>query len=327
MREFIDGFETGNFSLWDARDGYNDNISIVAGFTSAGGSKALYLQSPGRYLQKYLTARDEYYVAFLYKFNVLDTAGNFFNFMNGSTILGSLYHGYNATVLTATKGPSFTSLGVGTKQFTSGQELLIEINYKPATDATGKFIVKINGIIDLNLTNIISASNALQIDRIQIGGNVHNTACDNIIVDSSEWIGNTKITGVTPSASGNYTQWTPSAGDNYDCVNEIPASDTDYVSTNTIDMIDTYAMGNMPSEAVSIKCVSSHFRAKTEGAPTPTKIAPVFRIGGTDYIGTENIISTSFLSYSQVWENNPATSSSWAVNEVNSLEGGVKSRA
>jgi len=51
---------------------------------------------------------------------------------------------------------------------------------------------------------------------------------DNLIVDNAGWIGQTRIQGLAVSGAGTTTQFDPSTGSNYECVNEVPYSDTDY---------------------------------------------------------------------------------------------------
>ena len=50
---------------------------------------------------------------------------------------------------------------------------------------------------------------------------------------------------VVPSGAGNYAEFDPSTGTNYSCVDEIPPSDADYVSTATAGEYDSYAMNSI----------------------------------------------------------------------------------
>src|SRR3990172_7953604 len=132
---------------------------------------------------------------------------------------------------------------------------------------------------------------------------------DDIVFDDAAYPGNTKIAGLIPNGAGFSSQWDPSAGLNYQCVDELPPSDADFVSTNVVNEVDTYALSDLPSEAATIKCVQVHCRARKEGSATPQNINLAVRTTGGDAYSADQALESSFKPHINHWENNPGTSS------------------
>ena len=122
--------------------------------------------------------------------------------------------------------------------------------------------------------------------------------------------------------------WNPSTGDNYACVDEVPPSETDYVSLNHIGNVDTYAAGDLVGAIGSVKCVQVQALAKAEGEPTPTNLQLVLRSGGTDYVGSSHEVpNTNAAQLASIWVTDPATAAAWIESGINDMEIGVKAVA
>jgi hypothetical protein len=121
--------------------------------------------------------------------------------------------------------------------------------------------------------------------------------------------------------------WSPSTGDNYACVEEVPASETDYVKVNAIGNIDTYAAGNLVGTVGSVKCVQVQALAISEGAPTPTRLQLVARSGAVDYFSADILVPATSATLANIWETDPATAAAWTEGGVNAMEIGVKAVA
>jgi hypothetical protein len=324
-RVFIDGFETKKYlasagGLWDTYDG--GAWGPYTGFDGVGWC----MGSPGNSgnIWKYLPSVASEYFGFHYKGTGI--AGKFFRMYNGSTVLGSLYYSPITGLFTAYKGDQATWLANGSITIPNGDWAHIQIYYLPH-DTTGSFKVKINGVLDIDFSGSTSPSTA-NIDRVGIycpGGSA-SYYFDNFVVDDAAWTGVSRIALCAPTGAGNSAQWTPSAGNNWDCVEEIPYSDTEYVSTNTVDQVDTYALSDLPSAAAVVKCVQVVARARKEGSATPQNIALAVRTTGGDAYSADQALQTSFQSHMKIWETNPGTAAAWTVSEVNAMEAGVKSR-
>ena len=147
------------------------------------------------------------------------------------------------------------------------------------------------------------------------------------MIDNAAWPGNTKIQAIKPAGAGNSTQWTPSAGDNYACVDEVPPSESDFVSTNTIGHLDLYAAGDLVGTIGSVKCVQLQALAKAEGSPSPHNLQLAVRTNGADYFSGDKAVPSSSTQLSNLWEANPATAAPWQEAEVNAMEIGMKAVA
>jgi hypothetical protein len=209
---------------------------------------------------------------------------------------------------------------------------LIEVYFKLG-DTDGRWVVKADGVTILDFTGDTNPGLDADFDTIYFGGKTISTFyygyIDDVRIDNANWIGDTVVLGIAPTGAGATTQWDPSAGANFACVDEVPPSDADYVSTNVNDEIDTYALGDLPVSPPiqSVKCVQVNARARKEGASTPQKIALVVRAGGTDYPSGDKVLTTSFKGHANLWEQNPNTAAAWTESGVNGIEAGVKARA
>jgi len=321
-RVFIDGFESGRLDLWDS----SNNASVTAAATGMDGSYCLYCNaSNAAYASRPVPTASEYYVAF--RFRSISSNTNGIAYFNSSgTRVGTLIRlgGYLVAKLGTNGG---TTLATGTKPIDDNTTYLIEIYFKPA-DTGGRWVVKVDGITDIDYTGDTTPG-PTTIDRIGLGTNYTGSACyayyDNFIVDNETFPGNTRIQAIRPTAAGNSTQWTPSAGSNWDCVDEVPPSTSDYVYTNTPDSLDLYTFGDLSGSIDSIQCVQVQALAMLEGAPTPQKLQLAVRTGGSNYFSNSKAIPTgSPRTVFDIWVNNPNTSSPWEASEVNGAEFGIK---
>jgi len=98
-----------------------------------------------------------------------------------------------------------------------------------------------------------------------------------------------------PNAAGDLTQWDPNgATNNWECVDEEePDFDTTYVEGGSL-------IGGAPPFYLMIK------------------------IGGKLYYSDNKSLTTSYQSFSYVWEDNPYTQNSWTWNDINNLQIGIR---
>jgi len=334
-RVFIDGFEAGDLKLWDVVYGG----AVIASGSLMNGVYCLSCNSTATlYAQKTLPAAAEYYLAFRY----LGMSSNYSycvcSFYNGATQLGKILRSPATGLLTFYRGT-----GAGTAIATGMIPVpltatLIEVRYKPH-DTAGVVQVKINGVFDPGLDFSAAPKDttdgATTIDGIRFGGDGSNyPSCyfDNIVIDDAAWPGDTKIQIILVTGAGAVAaQWTPistPASLNFECVNENPASETDYVQTNTTGHLDLYAAGNLVGSIESIKCVQVQALVVKEGAPTPLNLRLAINSGGTEYEGGDNAVpATTSKAFQKVWQIDPKTTGAWIPAGVNALEIGMKAVA
>ena len=324
-RVFIDGFESGEHDMWDAEG--NATVASSVG-KDMDGDYCLDIANTSEYLSKTVTGAAEMYFAFLYRHISASYGKQVLGLYNGSNTALNVNCLITSGLVTVRRGT--TLLDTGSKVLAANTTYLIEV-YAKIADSGGRFVVKVDGETDIDFTGDTLESTYTQFDNVRLGyhGASYFGAAyfDNFIMDNSAWIGDTKIQAIVPTGAGNSTNWTPSAGNNYACVDEIPPSDADYVSTNSNDVVDTYAAGNLAGDVQSVKCVQIQSRARTDGAPTPKNLKLVARVNGTDYLSGDNAVSVAEKGLYNLWELNPDDSASWEVSDVNAMEIGKRSAA
>jgi hypothetical protein len=206
----------------------------------------------------------------------------------------------------------------------------IEVRMK-CHDTLGTCIVRINGTEVLNLTGLDTLYTSAVLTRVGLGSNIASYAYfDDLVVMNTtgslnnSFMGDVTISALLPTGAGNSSGWTPSAGSNYDCVNEAsPNDDTDYVSTAALTTKDLYAFADAPAGA-DIRAVQV-LAAVRKGAEGPGQVKLVTRSNSTDYDGVAQGIGGTAYSYvREVYETDPATAAAWSESGFNAAEFGLK---
>ena len=187
--------------------------------------------------------------------------------------------------------------------------------------------VWVNSVSVLNLTgqNTKNTANSTVSQFTLIAPNsVNNDFCDIIWGDAR--IGDRRFeNGLMPTGAGHYTQFTPSAGANWQNVDEVPPNDdTDFNDTTTVGAIDSFAHTALSASPLSIDAVIVQGRARdtTTGAASA---APFIRSGTTDSPGTAVTLNTVYQNFQSVYPTDPATGAAWAnAAAVNAADIGYK---
>lgn len=226
-------------------------------------------------------------------------------------------------------GGAYTTLGTGTTIFTANVDR--HISCKVVIDDTvGEFVVKVNGITEINLSGVDTKTHATvaTADRFGLNSQVF-TASETHYFDDFWWnnyadFGDVRVEALFPSGAGATTNFTPSAGANWQCVDEVAENgDTDYVSSATPGDIDTYGFTNLTPTSGTIKAVGIHMMARKDDAGVRT-IAPVWRDSGVNNVGGNQNIGASYNYITQYYEKNPQTAAAATITEINADEYGVK---
>jgi hypothetical protein len=331
-RIFVEGFESGDSGMWT-----NTGTFSVAASPPVGMSGAYYgvLSSIAAYARKsFSTSYSEIYLAV--KFRYANAYADIMEFFDSAGVCVFSLGRTAAAKLQCYRGTTGTGTAIGsvsTLILTLNQIYLLEIYYKPL-DANGLATVKVDGTTEITIAvgDALDTTNGLQnVQSVGFGawtGSNAINAIDDLVVDSASWIGNTRITAIAPTGAGATTGWTPSAGANYTTVDEKPASDADYISTNTANAIDTYVMGNPTSSVGSIKSVIVQSRNWRTGNGAVGMLKHVVRPVSTDRVGaTVNggaYIPISATAFQTIWETNPDDAAAWEIADVEGMEAGVK---
>jgi hypothetical protein len=322
-RVFIDGFEGGDLGLWE-----NHGFVIASPEAGMSGDWCAYCNGSSNYIDKVLPSSNEYY----FSFRSRSTSDSYRHICGGyldATKQWHLQYSSASSRLEIYYGGTLAATGV--HEFRRYITYHIEI-YVLIANENGRFVVKLNGVTDIDYTGDTQGSDTSnQMDRIRFGsfGGTTGTSIyvDDVIVDDSNFPGDTRIQKIAINGAGTTTQWTPSIGVNYQCVDEIPADDADYVYTNTVDQIDSYNVTSLEGEIESVKCIQVQARAKKEGLSTPQNLQLGVRTNAIDYFGGSQALESDYKGFSEIWESNPATSSAWTKAVIDDLEIGIKSIA
>jgi hypothetical protein len=209
-------------------------------------------------------------------------------------------------------------------------------------DTAGTLEVRINGVAVLNLTSQDTKNGGTGfIDRIQLGvtanpanGNDYDFdyddwyICDDTGSLNNNFLGDIRVAALFPSGAGTTTQWTPSAGSNFQNLEEVgPDGDTTYNSETTASDIDLFAMDNLPTNATTVAGIKEIAYHRKDDAGVRT-LRHVVRTGATNYEGSDISVSDSY-TYTGVAlrETNPNTTVAWTQSDVDGLEAGYKLQA
>lgn len=228
-----------------------------------------------------------------------------------------------------------TLLGTATNPplvLTTWNQLEIKVGIN---SSTGSILVKLNGQTVLNLTdqNTQSTGNALctAISHHSVGQECNQMYfSDYIIMDTSgsycnDLLGPRLVELKVPTADGYHTQFTPSSGSNYSCVDEVPPNETDY-NTGDVDEQDSFMKANLVNGGASVDAVvcSMYCRVNDGGA---ANLKALVRSNSVDGLGTEVAVPASWGYVRSVVYVDPNTGSPFIGSNFNSAEVGYKRTA
>lgn len=323
--KLIEGFEGGDASDWTLANG-------AAVISSAGldmdGNYSLSLNSVGytEYATKVIDALSEGYISLRWR------VSGFF-FLNGG--IGVMSDGQNLISIGVLNGifkayRNTTLIASGTVDITINTTYLLEM-YVKIDDTVGEVKLWINGILDIDFTGNTKPGAETTFNKIiagKIGSDLSYSKLyiDNVIVSDS-YIGEKFIQTIIPTGTGNSDEFTPSAGDNWECVDDIPGSEDDYCETNTPDAVCTFEMSNLTGDIGAVHGVSVSALAKIEGETAVPKLQLVIRSDGNDYVSdSKDVPFITATVVSEVWSEDPA-GGSLTEAIVNGFEIGFKAKA
>ena len=224
--------------------------------------------------------------------------------------------------------------------YTHPEPLLVDtwyyIEMKSYIDSSsGRIIGRINEqqVCDWTGDNVpYSASNYITKFRIEVGAWEGIAIDDVYLLDDSgsvnnDFLGDVRVDAIHPSSAGNYSQLTPSAGNNYECVDETSFDDSDYVEGATDGNKDSYNYADVPTDlddAGIFGIKLSNISKRTAGSDN-IKIKGFLRTGSTDYEETTaQSLSEEFHISDVVWEVDPSDSNDWIKAKINACEFGVE---
>lgn len=332
---FMDGFDhyaTADITKkWNATGG-SPSVNASAGRRSGG---ALTLTSGTPTISKSITAESSFVIGFAFKTTALPSADHFLCALLDSGTLQCELRFTSTGQLKVTRNGTAVTDGTSTNTIAVDTFYYIEWKVTIADSiAASSCIVKVNGATWLTVATGQDLKNTANTtaNSFRFGGsNVAGTytfddfyLCNQSGSTNNNFLGDCRIDTLYPTSDGNYSQFTPSTGTtHYTLVDETTPNTSDYNESSTLNHIDSYGMGNLPTSPSTIYGVQVCDAALKDDAGA-RGLSPFIRSSTTDSVGTELALSTGQLYATAIWETDPATSAAWTASGVNAAEVGGK---
>ena len=243
-------------------------------------------------------------------------------------------------LLQVTRGTSSgTILGTSTNAIPTNIWFYLEVNSYIHPSA-GYVSVQVNGVNWLSLTskNTQSSTNS-SANLILIGcdgnssfsGSNYALYDDLYICDGTGSTNNTFLGGgvrvetLYPNGAGTNTNWTPFSGANYTCVDSTTFNEgSSYVSSSTINQVDTYTMTSLSSTPSNIFGVQHSFAACKTDAGSRNVSSEIISGVAPPSLGSPTQIFDGYLFVKRILETDPATEMAWLTASVNTIQSGYK---
>jgi hypothetical protein len=129
---------------------------------------------------------------------------------------------------------------------------------------------------------------------------------------NNDFIGDKRVATMFPNADTSEADWTPNSGaTGYTQIDEnTPDGDSTYVSSSTVGDISEYDFEAMPTGAIGIAAVMT----LTAGRKTDTGTCDIrtdIISGASDTSGTTQVLTTSYVMRTDIFETDPDTGSPW----------------
>lgn len=224
-----------------------------------------------------------------------------------------------------TAAPNNALLAISPQPIPINQWVYIEL-YIRIANSGGRVVAKINGETVIDFTGDTSQSSE-SITLVQFR-NWNGASIDDVYIAdtagavNNSFLGDVAVLTARPSGAGASAQLTPSAGANWECVDENPMSDTDFVSSDVAGHQDLYVMSDIPTN-YEVKGVQTTVRAKKDDAGY-RQVRHLVRSAGTTYDGDDRWLGTNYAASVSVFNTDPATGVAWTPAGVNAAEAGVE---
>lgn len=259
-----------------------------------------------------------------------DSAGGFFYWFKDATELGHLGCLGTGQLVLRVAGVSLATTPAPVLVPSSGQFVTLELKIVIGDGGAGAYELRVNGIPLFSGTGDTKPGADTGINNMRwvlnepLGG-FHSCYIDDLVYDDADWVGEGVVTALKPNEAGDTTELAPTPGtsDNWQTVDEIPPSDTDYNSTTLPNKKDTYVHDSLPGAASIVKSVVTVARVARTGSDIATAYL-VTGSGGVDYEDAGQAVGTVARVISKLEEVNPDTAAPWTPGEVNLSQLGVR---
>lgn len=258
-----------------------------------------------------------------------DSAANscqIIQFLDGATVQCNLYWNVTSSKLEFRRGTTVLATSTATVSSTTWANIKIKATVH---GTTGAVQVYINGVLDIDVASLDTTQSANNyLTGVKVGSDSFISRYANLVFLDSQgaqnaFLGSCRVYTKYPDGAGNYTQFTPSAGSNYQCVDEATFnSDTDYVSSTTTNHIDSYTFGNIPTTVNVLGVAISGIAKKDDAGDTNGQL--LVRGGTTDSLGSSIALGAGYETLYRLLLTDPVAAAAWTPTNVNAYEYGFK---
>jgi hypothetical protein len=238
-----------------------------------------------------------------------------------------------AGFLNVYRGDNTTLLATGTIPMSVGVWYWIAMKIV-FSNTVGIVQTKIGNVTDINLTNVDTCATANEYGTHIFWGGSGGAAFnfDNWHLyngaDAAPWNAisdvERRVYFFMPNADGPVVDWTPSAGSEYQCIDEIPPNgDTDYIKSSTLGNISVFDKADL-SNIATVDFVQVWACARKDDAAT-RGIKIVARDGAGTYNKSAEFLTNSAYQYYQMgWLQDPVAAAAWTPTTFNAYTFGVE---
>jgi hypothetical protein len=195
-------------------------------------------------------------------------------------------------------------------------------------DSTGAATLKLNGGTLLNFSGDTSNGGNADVARIAWapGTSFSLNYVDDVIIRTDDWPGRGGIYVLSPDAGSSLENWTASAGNPEDCVDELPVSFTDYISTDAAVAGTQHLVGAaaLPVTSEAINAVGVAVKILTDDS-APGDALTLLKAGSTTDQGSSTGVTGTGAWIATYYLTNPDDAAAWEDADVNAVEIGVES--
>lgn len=338
---FMDGFDYLGTSFFTYK--WDPNMTMGGSTTGRYGGLAgqVNLNSGTPTSKTFSAAASTLICGFDFKTSAFSTGGGWFVFTSARTgqIELRFTTAVDGTTLSIWRTGDAAELAHGTAQITANVWYHIEIKATFANSALlgGRVQVYVEGISDIDYTGDTQNTASASADGIYFRSpsasyGYYYLYFDNLVVldtagsTFNDFIGPSVIDTNIVNASdppGTYSEFTPLSSTNAEMVNDAtPDGDTTYNYGVTAGKKDTYNFSSFAT-GYATHAVQANIVARRDKS-SAKHIAAICRSGGTDYQGSTKTLSSAYLNYAEIFENDPATPGvAWTDTALNAAEFGL----
>lgn len=224
-----------------------------------------------------------------------------------------------------------TPIAIGTFPLVANAWYFIEI--KVTIDNAGSAEVRVGGNTCITYSGDTQNTTNAYANFFQLAGDRSSNLFDDLYVcddsgsTNNDFLGDHKIENILPDGDGYIAQWAPSAGINWQNVDDpntsapCPDGDSTVNISATPSDTDSFSFQNLATTSGTIAGIQVSCNVKKDDAGSRS-LKFFVRIGGNNYYSDTFTLLDSYRYFAYCWDINPATSVPWMISDINSAEFG-----